>query len=199
MSFQDDIKKAIKELSPKRLQEACTIALGRYSEGVVNDAKSNLRREKAINNGGLVNSIYAEKPQNGRVNIIAGASYAAFIEFGTRKFAASYVASLPKEWKDLASQSKGKGGGTFKELVQAIAQWVADKSIDPETAITGTFSIKTRKRTGSKKTKEEQNLKAAYPIVKSILKNGIRARPYLYPAVVKNQNKFAEELAKVFK
>src|SRR5665213_3177545 len=32
--------------------------------------------------------------------------YAAFVEYGTKKFAAEYVSSLPTEWQDEASQHR---------------------------------------------------------------------------------------------
>lgn len=195
MSLANDIKKALAgTLSEQKLKESCIKALGKLSEGIVNDAKSNLRNQKAINTGALVNSIYADPvTDNLSVNIVAGAPYASYIEFGTRKFAASYVASLPKDWQTLASQYKGKGGGTFEDLVKNIAIWVGQKGL------AGTYSVKTQKRLGTKQSKEEENLATAYPIALSIVRNGIRARPFLYPAYVKNRNIFAQELAKVFK
>lgn len=195
MGLANDIKKAVAgKISEQKLKESVIKSLGKVAEGIVNDAKSNLRSQKAINTGFLVNSIFAEPvTDNLSVNIVAGAPYASYIEFGTRKFASAYVSSLPKDWQTLASQYKGKGGGTFEDLVKNIALWVAQKGV------VGTYSVKTRKRVGSKQTKEEENMAAAYPIALSIVQNGIRARPYLYPAYVKNRNIFAQELAKVFK
>lgn len=195
MGLADDIKKAVEgKISAEKLKQACKNALGKMSEDIVNDAKSNLRNQKAINTGALVNSIYAEPvTDNLTLNIVAGAPYASYIEFGTRKFAAEYVASLPKDWQTLASQYKGKGGGTFEELVKNIAVWVGQKGI------AGRYSVKTRKRVGDTATKEKENMEAAYPIALKIVKNGIKARPYLYPAYVKNRNIFDQELSKVFK
>lgn len=195
MGLADDIKKAIEgRISKEKLIEACKNALGELAENVVNDAKSNLRSQKAINTGALVNSIYAEPvTEQLTLNIVAGAPYASYIEFGTRKFAAEYVASLPKDWQTLASQYKGKGGGTFEELVKNIAVWVGQKGI------AGRYSVKTKKRLGDTPTKEQENMAAAYPIALKIVRNGIRARPYLYPAYVKNRNIFDQELNKVFK
>lgn len=195
MGLAEDIKKAIEgKISADKLRNACKEALGTMAEQIVNDAKSNLRSQKAINTGQLLSSIYAEPVgDNLTTNIIAGMPYASYVEFGTRKFAASYVASLPKYWQTLAAEYKGKGGGTFAELVKNIALWVGQKGI------AGTYSVKTRKRVGTKETKEQENLKAAYPIALKIVKNGISARPYLYPAYVKNRNIFDQELNKVFK
>lgn len=177
MSLQTDIQKAIKEASVQRLQKACIDALGKTAENIVNDAKIELRTKGAINNGGLVNSIFAQPvTADLKVNIEAGAFYASFIEFGTRKFASQHVGSLPAEWKDIASKTKGQSRGTFQDMVNSLTDWVEKKiptDEDPE--------------------------KVARAIAISILRNGIRPRPYLYPAVVKNVNKFAQELDKVFK
>ena len=194
MGLANDIEKAVKGIiSPEKLIKSCKNALGTMSENIVNDAKSNLRYQKAINTGALVNSIYAEPVTDQlTLNIVAGAPYASYIEFGTRKFAAQYVASLPKDWQTLASQYKGKGGGTFEELVKNIAIWVGQRGI------AGTYSVKTKKRLGDTTTKEKENMAAAYPIAIKIVKNGIKARPYLYDAYVKNRNIFDQELKKVF-
>lgn len=42
--------------------------------------------------------------------IVAQKDYAAYIEFGTGPYAASYVPSLEDEWQDIARQFKGKRG-----------------------------------------------------------------------------------------
>jgi hypothetical protein len=177
MSFKNDIEKAIKANSVKRLEQACIKALGRTAENIVNDSKTNLRNQKAINNGVLLNSINASPVnQDLRVVIEASAFYASFIEFGTRKFAGDYVPTLPKEWKDIASQTKGKTRGTFEDMVESLTDWVSKK--------VGT---------------DEDPEKVARAIAIKILRNGIRPRPYLYPAVTKNINNFRKELDKVFK
>lgn len=202
MSFKNDIEKAIKANSVKRLEQACIKALGKTAENIVNDAKENLRANGTSVNGssGLLGTIYA-KPVTAdlRVVIEASAFYASFVEFGTRKFAADQIAKLPKEWKDIAAQTKGKTRGNFEDMVKSIAQWLSDRGKGADTAVVGRFSTKTRKRLGSKKTQEEENLRAAYPIALKILRDGVKAQPYFYPAVTKNINNFRKELDKVFK
>lgn len=111
--------------------------------------------------GRLRNAISAV-PGNGNLeaSIVATVGYAAFMEFGTRKFAAAYVATLPPDWQSYAATFKGQSSGNFDSFLLAIIGWVKRKGIEN---------------------------KAAYPIALSILRNGIRERPFLYPAV--NQHK----------
>lgn len=93
-----------------------------------------------------------------KAGVTVAVDYAAYLEFGTRKFAASYVSSLPSDWQDFAAQFKGGGGDSFQVFVKRITEWVARKGIDK---------------------------KAAYPIALKIIREGIKAHPYLYPATQK--------------
>lgn len=109
-----------------------------------------------VDEGFLRNSITFEQGDL-VVEVIVTAHYAAYLEFGTRKFAAEYVSTLPIEWQDFAAQFKGGGGG-FEDFFANIFDWVKRKGIEP---------------------------KAAYPIAISILRNGVRPQPFLYPAIEK--------------
>ena len=123
-----------------------------------------------VDEGFLRNSITFEKREL-VVEIIVAANYAAYLEFGTRLFAAAYVNSLPSEWQSFAAQFKG-GGGSFEDFFMRIVEWVRRKGIAPE---------------------------AAYQIAKKILRVGIRARPFLYPAVEQNKKLLIENLKAVLK
>lgn len=103
--------------------------------------------------------------------------YAAFIEFGTGKYAAQYVASLPEDWRTFAATFKGqKGNGTFMDMLLHILEWVKRKGIS------GRYSVKTRSRLGNKSQKDAEDYETAYLIARKILKDGIRPQPFLYPA-----------------
>lgn len=94
---------------------------------------------------------------NLEASVVATVVYAAFMEFGTRKYAAQYVATLPGDWKTYASTFQGqKGNGNFEQFLNAIMAWVKRKGIDN---------------------------KAAYPIALKILRDGVQPHPFLYPAV----------------
>lgn len=117
----------------------------------------------------------------------ATASYAAYLEFGT-----GGKVVIPPGYESFAAQYKGGSGGTFKEMVNAIALWVRRKGI------VGTYSIKTQRRTGTKTMQADQDMKAAYAIAISILRNGIPPQPFMIPAFEEEKPKLIERLKKRF-
>lgn len=112
--------------------------------------------------------------------------YAAYVEFGTRKFAAAHVSKLPADWQAFAAQYKGKAGGTIDELLMNLVQWVKDKGF-------AAYTTKSGNRSNSKNSLQAQE-SAAYIIARSILINGIKAQPYLYPAVTNQMDKLKDNL-----
>lgn len=141
-----------------------------------------------VDEGRLKNSIFQD-PSRLAVTVGASADYAAYLEFGTRKFAAAYVNSLPAQWKELAARSKGKAGGSFDEMVKRITGWVIRKGI----AATPTKSGNASKSKSSVAAQHQ----AAYLIARSILINGIKAQPYLYPAVQQHTKQLLADLNKI--
>jgi hypothetical protein len=191
MSLRDEILKAIEELNAKSIIKTINEELGKFGNDIVSDAKENIKSNGTSNNGALINSINWTQDKDLEIEVFAGAPYAPYIEFGTKKFAGEYVSSLPKEWQDFASGYKKKGG-SFDELLMNITQWVKERGI------AGTYSVKTKQRTGSKKTQEEQDMAAAWPLAMKIARFGIPAQPYLYPAYVKNLKKFEDRIKEIF-
>ena len=157
-----------------------------FANGTVNDAK----RFAPVDEGVLRNNIAFVK-ESLKISITVNVPYAAYIEFGTKKFAAAYVSGLPADWKTFAAQFKGKAGsGSVDEFVLLIMEWVKRKGI------AGTYSVKTKKRTGNKGGHSFEDADAAYSIALYILRNGIHAHPYLYPAFKKNKDLFIANLKK---
>lgn len=105
------------------------------------------------------------------------AFYAAWIEFGTGKYAAAYVSTLPAEWKAYASQFRGKSGGTFDEMIERLSEWVRRKGI---------ATAKDAKKVG-------------YLIARSILRNGVRPHPFLYPAFEQQRPLIIQDIENVIK
>lgn len=60
------------------------------------------KRRVPVDTGRLKNSISASKIANLSYELVAQTKYAPYIEFGTGKYAASYVPSLEQEWQQLA-------------------------------------------------------------------------------------------------
>lgn len=135
-----------------------------FGQNVRNDAQRNLVNNKTIDEGGISQSIIS-LPENLKVTISVGSGHGAPIEFGTKSFAASYVASLPQDWQQLANECKGQPvGGTFKELVYKITKWISRKG--------NSYGL---------------TEKEAYVVARKIVRQGIKAQPYLFPAFEKNK------------
>jgi HK97 gp10 family phage protein len=145
-------------------------ALDAFGQGVVRDAVT-LVSANSSDEGLLKNSIKSEVGTL-NVRITAATNYAAYIEFGTRKFAASYVSSLPADWQSFAGTFRGKGDGDFKQFLISIMGWCGRKGIDKS---------------------------AAYPIAMKILREGIRPKPYLYPSIKKRLPVLEKDIEDIFK
>lgn len=104
-----------------------------------------------------------------RAEIFSNVFYSPFMEFGTK----GKYRPIPGT-ETIAEQFKGYKGGDFMELLRMITKWVARKGI------TGVYSVKSRKRTGSKIDQLAENYSAAWPIAMSILKYGVNPHPYFF-------------------
>lgn len=155
----DALIKKFETLS-KTQQTKVQSALNAWADDTAADAKM-IASSNSSDTGYLMNSI---RPVygNGGASVVVSAEYAPYVEFGTRKYANSYVSSLPTDWNDLASKFKGKSptGGDFKQFVKNLKEWA--------------------RRTG------KLDEKYAYAAALKILREGVKARPFLYPAVLKN-------------
>jgi len=110
---------------------------------------------------------------NGSASVRVAAKYGAYIEFGTRKYAAAYVSSLPADWQAYAGTFKGSTGGTFEQFVESLIGWA--------------------NRTG------KMDPKYAYVTALKILREGVKARPYIYPSVNKTLPELKKNLRAIFK
>lgn len=161
--------------------------LDSFGLNTVNDAK----RFAPVDEGTLRGKIFYKKEKL-KVTVTVGVNYGALLEFGTRKFAAAYVASLPPDWQTFAATFKGPGGGSFEEMVMRLTEWVHRKGLGSGKSgkpigVTGTYSVKTGRRTGGKAKQADENKAAAYAIARAIMIKGIRPHPYLFPAYEKNR------------
>ena len=182
---------AVKRVSDelKRLENGLQAEMENWGTEVATVAK----RLAPVDENHLRGSIEAKKlPLN--VSVTVGVDYAAYLEFGTRKFAASYVAGLPSDWQAFAAQYKGKStGGTFDEFVMRLVRWVHRKGI------TGTYSVKTQKRTGNAVNIANEDKSVAYMIALKILREGIKPHPYLYPAYKQETPKLLDRVKNILK
>ena len=122
-----------------------------------------------VDEGKLKGSIF-QQPGKLSSTVGASANYASFQEFGTRKFAAAYIATLPADWQKFAAQYKGGGNGTFDDFLLSLVGWCKRHGISE---------------------------KAAYPIAIKILREGMKPQPYLYPAFNQAKDKLLEDLKNI--
>jgi HK97 gp10 family phage protein len=134
------------------------------------------KRNAPVDMGTLRNSIYMDYDyQNNKLTYTVGASasYAPYIEFGT-----GGSVKVPPQYSNYALTFKGKSktGGTLDEFMLALMDWVKRKGI------TGTYSVKTQRRTGSRGSRMSEDYDVAFAIMLKILKKGINPQPFLLPA-----------------
>lgn len=91
----DDIKKMI------------DFAMAANTEAMASEAKN----RAPVDTGRLRASITSNKIKNYSYELVAQTNYAAYLEFGTGKYAATYVGGLEKEWQILAKQFYVNGQG----------------------------------------------------------------------------------------
>lgn len=155
----------------KDTQEGVQAALNDWADRTATDAKG-LVSAQSSDEGALLRSI-SPIYGNGNASVVASAKYAAYIEFGTRKFAAAYVGSLPNDWQAYAATFKGKGGGgTAREFWRRIQEWGRRKGLEPG---------------------------QIYFTYKKILTDGIRPKPFIYPSVNKNLPLLVKDIKNIFK
>jgi hypothetical protein len=165
----DGLKKKFDTLS-KEGKAQVQSALNDWADRTASDAKS-LVSSNSSDEGALLRSISPVYGQ-GNAAVVSTSKYAAYIEFGTRKFATAYVSSLPQNWAAYAATFKGPAGGTFKEFVKSLMAW--------------------GERTG------KLDPKYAYVAALKILRDGIKQRPFLYPSVIKNTPQLIKDIKEIY-
>lgn len=177
----EGLQQTIAKLDPAKYHEKIQQSFDKFGFRVETEAK----QLAPVDEGHLRSAIFFE---SGVMSVIVGCSveYAAYLEFGTRSFAAEYVATLPATWQELAATAKGKGGGTFEEFVRVLTEWVMRKGIAATLTKSGGAS-----KSAAALTNQRQ---VAYLIARSILIKGIRPHPFLYPAVEKWTPQLSKDL-----
>ena len=176
-------------------------ALNDFAERTAKDAKALAPADE----GGIRGAIATRRGELS-ASVVVAKDYAAFMEFGTRKYAEQYVSSLPADWRQFAEQFKGSTGGTFDEMLQRILEWVRRKKIDVVNrqtdqqydAESGNV-IYTKKIRVKKSVRETMEEKAAYAIAIKILREGIKPQPFVYPAVNANIDQLNKDMNNVIK
>jgi hypothetical protein len=112
ISFEglDETIKALKS-TVTDIEDKVDFAFGINTEAMAAEAKNRV----AVKDGRLKNSISANKIAKYQYELVAGVFYAPYIEFGTGKYAATYVTGIDVEWAKLALQFYVSGQGRIYE------------------------------------------------------------------------------------
>lgn len=151
----------------------------------------------SFDRGRLAGSIVADDTVPFRKRVTANIYYAPFVEFGTGK-----KVKVPTGLEAYAAGFRKKmDRGKFKDFVRAIEQWMKRVGIEAATEIT---QVKSGKRKGQfrKVGGADQRLAQyalAYTIARSILRNGLKARPFLFPAFFKEEKNLVDRIEKLIK
>lgn len=137
-------------------------------EGMATDFVAGAVRDAPVDEGRLKGSI-GYSGSGMKYEVFAATYYAPFMEFGTK----GKYRPIPGT-EAIAAQFKGYKRGDIKAMFKAIAEWVRRKGI------TGRYSVKTRRRVGNKKQQADENAAAAWPIMLSILRNGVSPQPFFF-------------------
>lgn len=168
--FKAEIAK-LKKLSMEKLQEI-EDEIKDSADRIMLDAK----RQAPINESILRKSISKMQESPFEWTIVADSKHAAFMEFGTRT-----LVSIPPGAEEIAREAErvyySGNRGTIKDMERAIRRWVKLKGI------AGTYSVKTRRRTGSKATRQREDDSVVFLIMRKILKVGVKPQPFFYPAI----------------
>jgi HK97 gp10 family phage protein len=114
--------------------------------------------------GHLRNQIEYPKVKDKHYKVVANAYYSGYVEFGT----GIKAKKIPTEMREVAQAIKNnKRGGSFKDGLKKIKEWCAKKGIPEEDA---------------------------FGIFMSILTNGIKPQPFMYPAFVKGRKQYIKDL-----
>lgn len=161
-----NVQKKIKSL-PEKLQKEVSGEI----EAATREINARQLRLVPVDEGGLKQQTGIKKVNPLEWELFSAKLYSPFMEFGTKT-----KARIPAELTDFAAQFKQSGPKIgFDAFLKIIAAWVRRKGI------AGRFSVKTRRRLGSKATQQTEDEAAAYPIAISILRKGIHPHPFFFP------------------
>ena len=170
----------------KDIENSISIQLAQEISASALKIEKAAKRNAPVNMGTLRQSIHATSKDKLTHYVEVGASYGAYVEFGT-----GGKVSIPLGYEQYAATFKGKKGGSLEDMIQALTLWVKRKGL------AGTYSVKSQRRLGSKAVKSSQDEKVARFLAIKILRNGIKEQPYLIPAFEVEKPKLIERLKKI--
>lgn len=155
-------------------------------KSTADDAVMLAKSAAPVNESLLRNSISRKDESEFSRVISANTKYAAFMEFGTKT-----LVSIPPGAEEIAAEARKIKGGTIEEMERSIRRWVKLKGL------AGTYSVKTRRRTGGRAVQKRQDDQLVFLIMRKILKIGVKPQPFFYPAITQATKGLAMRLTKI--
>lgn len=165
-----ELRGKINELKAKGPQMIALVEAAAYDTN--DDAISNIQSNSSIDlgaGGGLLSHQSVVVINEHTFEIVNSSKYAPFVEWGTGK-----QTRVSAEFDQYAKQFKGPYPGTWDQFEQNIKAWMKRHSIPEVKVVPG-------------KDGQDQYIDIVYLIMTSILTKGLPARPFLYPAYIKNK------------
>lgn len=153
----EKLLKRVKNMS-KEIGDEANTSLKKDGFEIEKNAKINAPR----NDGILSASIHSDTVSYLNVEVGSNLVYAPYVEFGTKK-----KVEIPAGLESYASKFRGKGGGSFDDLLKSVSKWASQKGIP------------------------EQFHKI---IAINIARDGVKAQPFLFPAYEKQKPKIVQNL-----
>lgn len=172
-----DLKKKAKELKEKGPQVLALVEAAAYDTN--DDAISNIQSNGSVDlgaGGGLLSHQSVNRINDYTFEVINSAKWAPFVEWGTGK-----QVRVSAEFEQYAKQFKGPYPGTWDEFEQNIRAWMKRHGI-PEVEI----------KKGADG--QDQFVDVVFLVMMSILEKGLPARPFLYPAYIKNKTELIKQV-----
>jgi len=151
----------------------------------VQEMTRNAKKDAPKDMGRLAGDITNKKVDSMVWTMIAQSEYAPYLEFGTKRRFKPIPGIDASEFKGTGGKAGGKG------FYDNILKWVKRKGIS------GVYSVKTRKRVGSKLDKQLQDEQAAFAIYLSIMRNGIKPQPYFFKQMEKQKPILEAQIAQL--
>lgn len=179
----DKLMRKVGEI-PQDIRDETDALMSLASNNLVNKAVESAPVDQGI----LKSQITFKRSEAMKYEVVSGASWSAFIEFGTKS-----RVKVPAEFAAYAAQFKGKRGAPGKGFYDSILAWVKRKKI------TGSYDVKTRRRTGSGVDKQIEDEQTAFAIYLSIMRHGVKPHPYFFVHVPAIRTQFEKGMKQVIK
>lgn len=175
----------------RRRMSGIPAKLKKEVEGEIEDSARKINAKQLrlvpVDEGGLKQTTGYKKVKPLEFELFSGKHYAPFREFGTKS-----RKKIPAELQDYAKQFNLKGPNIgFDAFFQIILDWVHRKGI------AGRFSVKTKRRVGTKNQQLEEDFDVAWPIALSILKKGTHPQPFFFQPFFDERKALIEKVRKI--